>query len=238
MTKQSVQLAAIALGLAAVLAVSACKGKPADDEASIQKSLDKTGTMDVMKEASEAEYDPPKSGELTEDQIRMYVEVKERGWKIRQVAQKNLEAKTGKQGDDKDKKVGFLGAMKALGDVGDLISADLRAAQELGANPAEFQWVEGKVMEAQVAVMGQQMKQQVSAGKEQVVAMLEAQKAQVTDPDQKADIEKQIQELRSGDEEEESSEQEPGLEHNIELVKKHEKEIQAALAPQEKGEEG
>lgn len=201
----------------------ACKGKSGRDEASIEKSLKEKGTLELMEEIGEAEYEPPADGRLTEEQIKMYIAVKKRGREIQQVAAKKLEEQTKKE--EEGQKLGFLEAMKALGDVGDIVTADLRAAQELGYNPKEFQWVEEKVLEAQLAEMATHAQQAMAAGRDQLITMLEAQKGAVTDPDQRAELDRQIAELREEGGEEDVVD--PAVEHNAALLGKFREEIAA-----------
>lgn len=216
-------------GVLIVLAVALVAGgcNRGDDKASIEDRLDKTGSMKVLEDMADAEYEPPADGELTESQIEMYLAVQERGWKIRQVAAKKLEEKT-KDSEGKDKQVGFFDAMRSLGDVGDVITADLRAAQELGHNPAEFQWVQGKVIEAQMARATAGMREQMSGVGSQVIEMLQTQRDAATDDETRRQLDDQIAEARkSFDEAQQGDEDtwEPGVEHNVELVGKYDEKI-------------
>ncbi len=212
--------------LVVLLPVSGCRRGGGDSEKQIADRLDKTGTVDVLEQAGEAKYEPPADGELDEAQMKMYLAVEERAAKIRQVANQRLEEKT-KDAEGKDKKVGFFDALKAMGDAGDLITADLRAAQELGFNPAEFQWVRGKVLEAQVARMGRDVKKQAGAFTEQYLSMLEAQIAATDDESEKADLRQQIADFKKQQEESAKGEDlEPGVAHNIALVEKYQPQIE------------
>lgn len=185
-----------ALGLLLLAAGTACRSKPADDQASIQKRLNEKGTLDVMDQVSKApDYQPPADGHLTDGQVKMYLAVRERELKIREVAFKNLKAK-GDQENQEKKNVGFFEAMKAVGDVADVATADLRAAQELGYNPKEYQWVRDRVLEAQMLATTRALNQQVAQSRQSLVKALEEQKRQATDDAQRAEIDKQIQDLQ------------------------------------------
>jgi hypothetical protein len=212
--------------LAAALAAGGC-GR-GDDEASIEDRLAETGSMDVLEQAGEAEYDPPADGELTEDQVEMYLAVQERAWKIRQVAAKKVEEKT-RDAEGQDKQVGFLDAMRSLGDVGDFVTAELRAAQELGHNPAEYQWVQGKVLEAQMARATAGMREQMAGVGNQVVEMLEAQREAATDEETRRQLDEQIAEARKNfadAQQEDPDAWEPGVEHNVELVARYDEKLE------------
>jgi len=212
--------------LAAALAAGGCGG--GDDEASVEDRLAETGTMDVLEKAGEAEYDPPADGELTEDQVEMYIAVQERAWKIRQVTAKKVEEKT-KDAEGQDRQVGFLDAMRSLGDVGDFVTAELRAAQELGHNPAEYQWVQGKVLEAQMARATAGMREQMAGVGDQVVEMLEAQREAATDEETRRQLDEQIAEARKNfaeAQQEDPDAWEPGVEHNVELVARYDEKLE------------
>jgi hypothetical protein len=185
------------IGLLLLTASAGCRQRPADDEASIQKSLQEKGTLDVMDQVSKApDYQPPAAGHLTDGQVKMYLAVRERELKIREVAFKELKAK-GDQANQEKRNVGFFEAMKAVGDVADVATADLRAAQELGYNPKEYQWVKDRVLEAQMLATTRALNQQVAQSRQSLVKALEEQKRQATDDAQRAEIDKRIQDLQS-----------------------------------------
>jgi hypothetical protein len=225
--------------LAAALMVAAgCKGKPADDEASIQKALQEKGTLEVLNEVAAAEYDPPADGRLTAEQIEMYLAVKRREQRIHEVASKSLEKKSDAAEQDEGD-MGFVDTMRALGDVGDIATADLRAAQELGHNPKEYQWVEERVMEALLSQLSQRLQGQLAEGREQYLQMLEAQKQTLTDPAQRAKLDEQIAEVRRQMGEQVAGEApsevpSDALRHNIALVGKYREQIKAVLSPEER----
>ncbi|HEV2844153.1 MAG TPA: hypothetical protein VG477_04840, partial [Thermoanaerobaculia bacterium] len=149
-----------------------CKGKPAEDEASIRESLEEKGTVDLMDQVSKApDYPPPADGRLAERQVKMYLDVRERELRIREVALRSLQAK-GEQAEQEERKVSPFEAVKALGDLADVATADLRAAQELGHNPKEFQWVKERVLEAQMLATTRSLNQQVARSRESLLANL------------------------------------------------------------------
>ncbi len=195
----------------------ACKGKPADDEASIKKTLEEKGTIDVMDQVSKApDYHPPADGHLTDGQVKLFLAVRQREQKIREVAFKNLQAKSdqAKQENKQEKRdVGVFEAMKALGDVADVATADLRAAQELGHNPKEYQWIKERVLEVELL----ETTKVLLESQESLVKMLEKQKTLLADEAQKAEIDKQIREIRDSAGEEST----PAKEFNARLLAKY-----------------
>ena len=206
------------------LIVGACKGKPADDEASIKESLEEKGTIDVMDEISKApEYNGPADGKLTDQQVKMYIEVRQREQKIKEVALKELKAK-GDTAKAENREVGMFEAMKAIGDLADVATADLRAAHELGHNPNEYTWIKERVLEAQLNQMTQAMNQTLVKSQDSIVNMLEEQKKLATDEAQKAEYDKQIAELKNSAAQAEANNT-PGAQHNSQLLAKYKAEF-------------
>lgn len=213
----------IVLLLTAGVAIG-CKSKPADDEASIKETLEEKGTIDVMDEISKApEYKGPADGKLTDQQVKMYIEVRQREQKIKEVALKELKAKGDKAKEEK-REVGMFEAMKAIGDLADVATADLRAAHELGHNPNEYTWIKERVAEAQLNQMSQAMNQQLAQSQNSIVKMLEEQKKLAKDDAQKAELDKQIAELKSSTAEADANNT-PGAQYNAQLIAKYKAEF-------------
>ncbi len=227
---------ALALVFALALGLAACGG--GEDEASIEERLEEKGTMEVMEEAGKAEYDPPADGRLSEAQVEQYIEIQKRAGKIRQVAQKKLEEKEqegeGGEADSVWSQVRNMGdAMQGFGDV---MTAEIRAAQEMGHNPAEYQWVRQQVMEALAADAMLRMQEGMGEAQAELLAGLEEQREQIEDPDQQEAMDRQIEAMRESMDQAEEDELDPAVEANIELVKRYEEEISAAhSAPEEEG---
>ncbi|HEX6904619.1 MAG TPA: hypothetical protein VF789_33230 [Thermoanaerobaculia bacterium] len=220
--------------LAAVLILPlllGCGKKPAEDDASIKKNLEEKGTIDLMDQVSKApDYQPPVDGRLTEDQVEMYLAVRKRELRIREVALQNLKAK-GEQAEQESRKVSPFEAMKAVGDLADVATADLRAAQELGHNPKELQWVKERVLEAQVLATTRALNQQVARSRESLLANLEEQKRAAASAEERAEIDRRIAELKSSAD---SSETDPAGEHNSRLLARYEDELASLKAEEER----
>jgi len=181
-----------------ILWACGCQAKPAADEAAIQKSLHQKGTANLMDEVAKApEYHPPADGHLTEAQIKMYLEVRQREQQIREVAFKERQG-AGEPADSGQDQLAYVEALKTVGDqpdLADIATADLRAAQELGFNPKEYGWVKERVLEAQMQETALALSQQIAQGRQQVLAQLEQRRRETTDPVQTAQIERQIEEF-------------------------------------------
>ncbi|HEV7786434.1 MAG TPA: hypothetical protein VGQ28_13900 [Thermoanaerobaculia bacterium] len=183
----------------AILFACGCQGKAAD-EATIQKSLHQQGTANLMDEVAKApEYHPPAEGRLTEAQVKMYLDVRQREQQIREVALKaRQEAGEPAPADSGQDQLSYVQALATVGDqpgFADIATADLRAAQELGVNPKEYRWVKERVLEAQMQETALALSRQIAQSRQQVLAQLEQRRQETTDPVQKAQIERQIEDF-------------------------------------------
>jgi hypothetical protein len=163
-------------------------------------------TAEVMEQVARAAYQPPADGQLTEKQVRQYLEVKRRAQTMRGKEQAQEPA----------------------------VTADLRAALELGYNPKELRWIQERVMEAWIALRGQELDRKIAASRNQMIRDLEAQLRSATDPQQKRELEQQIAEIRAAAPL--ATEAPPSVGHNAALVRRYESEVAKALA-EERGPE-
>lgn len=218
-----------------IVLVAACGGGAADDEESIREELSEKGTLDLIEEIEQAEYEPPSDGELTEDQIDMFLEVKARERKIQDVAAKNLEEKQ-KKSEEEGGAMGFLEALQAVGDAADFGTAGMRAAVELGHNPKEFAWVQEKILEVYAVQRHREASEQMGGFNEQLIEHLEQQRDMLPE-EQRAKMEEQIEEMRKNAEQMKQDAEEdrgPGFEHNRELVEEHREDIEQAFTHYER----
>lgn len=219
---RSALTAALALALSAGLLSTAACGRGDDD---VEEKLAETGTLDVLEQAGEDTYDPPADGELSADQVEMYLDVQERAAKIRQVTGRRLQEQQA-EAEAEEREVSFMEGLSALGEAADFATAEIRAAKELGHNSAEYQWVQEQVMEAQVAKMSRGVQEQMGQAGEQYLGMLREQVANTTDAEQKAALEQQIAEYQQGLAESSTEEElEPGVAHNLELLERYQERL-------------
>ena len=138
------------------LALFGCKAKELVDKAAISKDLKNRGTTDLMKEIANDEYNAPADGRLTDAQVQMYLKVREHEKKIAQVARDEMK-KHAEEAKGKEKSIGgFMEGMKALGSAADFLTADIRAAKDLGYNTQEYLWVKQQILAASTAQMAEQ----------------------------------------------------------------------------------
>jgi hypothetical protein len=146
------------------IALAGCRAKEAFDKAKISQDLDKHGTMDLMKDVSNDKYDPPADGKLTDSQMQMYLKVREKEKAIAQVAKKEAQAHADAAKKAGDKSIaGLMEGFKTMGSAADMLTADIRAAKELGFNTQEYLWVKAQVMAASSAAMMAKMSEATNA---------------------------------------------------------------------------
>ncbi|HXA17542.1 MAG TPA: hypothetical protein VN380_11150 [Thermoanaerobaculia bacterium] len=146
------------------IALAGCRAKEAYDKAKISQDLDKHGTMDLMKDVSKDKYTPPSDGKLTDAQMQMYLKVRGHEKDIAQVARKEAQAHA-----DAAKKAGnnsiagMMEGFKTMGSAAEMLTADIRAAKDLGYNTQEYLWVKGQVMAASTAAMTSKLTEGINA---------------------------------------------------------------------------
>jgi hypothetical protein len=210
------------------LALAGCKAKELVDQAGISKDLDKRGTTDLMKEVANDTYDPPADGKLTDAQIKMYLKVREHEKQIVQVARKEAEQHAQKAKKSGEKSIaGMMAGLKTLGSVADMVTADLRAAKDLGYNTQEYLWVKQQLLAVSGAAMADKMGEALNAGLNQAYEQTKKAHDQATDAttkkmyaDMLAAYDKQRAEGKA-----QQQDQDPAIAHNRALYQKYENEL-------------
>jgi hypothetical protein len=212
------------------IALSCCKAKEALDKANIAKDLHNRGTMDLLKQTANDKYEAPADGKLTDAQVQMYLKVREHEKDIAKVAKAELEQHSQKAKEAGEKSFsGMIEGFKGLGSVGDLVTADIRAAKDLGYNTQEYLWVKGQILAVSAAVMGEKMGQAMNASldasHQQMKKAYEEAKDEQTKKvyaDMLASYEKSKQEMAAAKQKED-----PALAYNKQLVSKYEDALNA-----------
>jgi hypothetical protein len=216
----------VVLGIT-VMALAGCGKETPED---IADSLKDKGTMDVLEEAGKDSYDPPADGKLTEKQIEMYLQVREREVEIAKVARQQLEDQAAKVKEKGEKSLsGLMEAYKGLGSAADFLTADVRAAQELGHNTAEYMWVKGQVIKASAAEYTEKAQAQLSNMADQAYTNLRKQYDEATDENTKEMLRKALdnmEESRAKFDEERAETDEAGV-YNRQLLSKYEDTLKA-----------
>jgi hypothetical protein len=222
------------------LVFAGCKVKEMADKAGIQKDLDKRGTVDLMKEVANDKYDVPKDGKLTDAQIQMYLKVREHEKAIAQVAKQ--EAQKHAQAADKagDKSIaGMVEGFKTMSSGLQMLTADIRAAKDLGYNTQEYLWVKGQVLAASTAAMGEKMAQAMSASMDASYAQMKKSYDEAKDEQTKAVYKQALDGYEQSKKEQEANkkEEDPALAYNRQLLSKYENALNAFAAEMGKFEE-
>ena len=219
----------LAVMLCLSLALAGCKAKELVDKAAISKDLDKRGTTDLMKEVADDQYDPPADGRITDAQVQMYLKVREHEKKIAEVAKAEMKQHAESAEKKGDKSLGgFMEGMKALGSAADFLTADIRAAKDLGYNTQEYLWVKGQVLEASTAAMAEQFTSAMAANFDKAYADAKKAHDEATDEQTKklyADVlagyDKSKQEMQ------EQTSVEPSTAYNRQILSKYENALKA-----------
>lgn len=217
------------LMLSLSLALVGCKAKELADQAAISKDLKQRGTTDLMKEVAEDTYDPPQDGRLSDAQVQMYLKVREHEKKIAEVAKAELKKHSEEAKKKGDRSIGgFMEGMKALGSAADFLTADIRAAKDLGYNTQEYLWVKQQILEASTAQMAEQFSTAMAANFDK--AYTEAKKAHDEASDEQtkklyADVlagyDKSKQEMTA------QQDVDPAVAHNRQILSKYENVLNA-----------
>lgn len=221
------------------LAFAGCRAKEALDKARISQDLEKHGTMDLMKDVSKDKYDPPADGKLTDGQIQMYLKVRDHEKQIAQVAKKEAEqhADAAKKAGEKSI-AGMMEGFKTLGSAADLLTADIRAAKDLGYNTQEYLWVKGQVLAASGSSYTQKMAQAASASFDQAYAQMKKSYDEAKDDQTK----KMYKEMLDGYDKQRAEmtaqqKEDPTVAYNRQLLQKYDGALNALTAEMAKYED-
>lgn len=211
------------------LALAGCKAKELAEKAAISKDLEKRGTTDLMQEVAKDQYTPPADGRLTDTQVQMYLKVREHEKQIAAVAKEELKKHSEEAKKDGEKSLGgMLEGFKALGSAADFLTADIRAAKDLGYNTQEYLWVKQQILAASTAKMAEQFSSAMSKNFDK--AYTDAKKAYDEAKDEQtkklyADVlagyDKSKQEMAA------QTTQDPSVQYNQQLLSKYENALNA-----------
>jgi ribosomal protein S17E len=218
----------VVIALSLSLALIGCKAKEIAEKAAISRDLQKRGTTDLIQQVGNDEYTPPQDGRLTEAQIRMYLKVREQEQLIAKVAKEELKQHAA-NAEKKEKSIaGMMEGFKALGSAADFVTADLRAAKDLGYNSQEYLWVKQQVMAVSTSAMAEKFTEAMTANFDK--AYVDAKKAYDEAKDEQtkklyadmiAGYDKSKQEMQQHQNED------PALTYNRQLLSKYESALNA-----------
>lgn len=208
-------------------------------EAAAPEPTPREETAALMEQVAEAEFQPAADGRLTEGQLQLYLEVRERQQEIRRQALDGLEdrepalpaADAADAADVADD--AMVDALEVVGDHEDPALADLQAARELGYNPKEYLWVREQVREAQIARAGLLLSRRLAESRERHLAGLEAELATAATPEARAEVEERLADFRRGLVES-LPEVPPAVLFNAGLLDRYEERLAAVWAGEER----
>lgn len=212
------------------LALVGCKAKELADKAAIAKDLQKRGTTDLMEEVAKDEYTAPEDGRLTEAQIQMYLKVRDHEKQIAQVAKEEMK-KHAESAEKKGEKSlsGMMDGFKALGSAADFMTADIRAAKDLGYNTQEYLWVKQQILAASTSAMAQKFNESMNANFDKAYDEAKKAYAQASDDQTKklyadmlAGYDKTREEMKQ-----QQAQEDPAAAYNRQLLSKHEDALNA-----------
>ena len=260
MAQYRLLIAAALLGSA--LLAPGCQGQSAEAPASTASdTTPHEAAATLLQEVSQAAFQTPADGRLTDEQIRMYLEVRERQQALRRAALEGLgehqaatpaiptapEAPSPAETQEAPAAVAApvgtsdvepalpeaIEALEVVGDHADPALAELQAVRELGFNPKEYLWVRDQVREAQIARAGLLLSRRLADTRDRHIAHLEAEKAAAATPEEKAAIEQRIATFREGIQQSQP-ELAPALAFNAELLDRYDERLAAVWSGEER----
>ena len=198
-------------------------------ETSIQKDLDKRGTIDLMKEVANDKYTPPTDSRLTDAQVQMYLKVRTHERDIAKVAAQNMQAKAAEADKEKNTIAGMIKGVQAISAGAEMATADIRAAKDLHYNTQEYLWVKGQVMAASMAAFTEKvsdaMQAQVESARSQAQKAYDEAKDEQSKAMAKQVLDQYAQTAKEGHDT--VAQADPAIAYNRELLKKYDNELSA-----------
>ena len=219
----------LSLVVCLVFALTGCKVKELADKASISKDLAKRGTTDLMQQVANDSYTPPSDGRLKDSQVQMYLKVREREQAIAKIARDEMKQHAAEADKSKNSLAGMMQGMKALGSAADFVTADIRAAKDLGYNTQEYLWVKTQILAVSTSAMAQKFSDAMKTNMDKAYADAKKAYDEAKDDQTKkmygeilAGYDKSRQEMQTA-----PANQEPALEYNRQLLSKYETAMSA-----------
>ena len=223
------------------IALAGCRAKEAFDKAKISQDLEKHGTMDLVKDVSNDRYNPPADGKLTDSQMQMYLKVREKEKAIAQVARKEAQAHADAAKKAGDKSIaGMMEGFKTLGSAADMLTADIRAAKELGFNTQEYLWVKSQVLAASSAAMMSKMSDAANASFDNAYTQMKKSYDEAKDDQSKKMYKEMLDNYdkhRAEMKQSAASNTTPALAYNQQLIAKYDGALNAIASEMAKWEE-
>jgi hypothetical protein len=217
-------------GLCLTVALTGCRAKELAEKVAISHELARNGsTTDLMRKVADDKYNAPADGKLTDAQVQMYLKVREHEKQIAQVAKQEAQqhADAAKKAGEKSL-AGMIEGFKTMGSVADLVTADIRAAKDLGYNTQEYMWVKGQIMAVSTAAIGDKMAEAMNAGMDQTIAQTKKAYDEAKDDATKKMYKDTLDAFEKQKQEAAAQKQvDPAIAYNKQLVSKYESALNA-----------
>ena len=207
--------------------LTACGNDTVESLQNIQNSE----VAEVLDKADQDSYEPPADGQLTEDHLKMYIAVKKRETELRKSEADKVNKKIEKaEKADEESISGMAQNLDAMQQLAGYMMLDIRAAQELNYNTAEYEWVRDMLLNAAgQSMLGNldEMQKNMNQSMDASMAQMQKMHDETQDAQARAAIAEQIQEMKQSRQEMEAEQQamSPAEKHNIALFTKYKDEI-------------
>jgi hypothetical protein len=212
------------------IALIGCRAKELAEKADISKDLHKRGTVDLMKQVADDKYTPPADGKLTDSQVQIYLKVRERERQIAQVAKKEAQQHAAAADKAGDKSLsGMMEGFKTLSSAAEMVTADIRAAKDLGYNTQEYLWIKGQVLAASTSAMAQKVGTVMSAQMDASYAQMKKAYDEAKDEQTKKAYADMLASLEKSKAESAAQQpkEDPAIAYNRQLLSKYENALNA-----------
>jgi hypothetical protein len=222
--RRTLTLAAIAL-----IALACHKSEQASKE-DIQQELKHSGVTDLAKSMENDRYTPPKDGKLTDTQVQMYLKVREREKAIAQVAKQEMQkhAEEAKKSGEHSL-AGTMEGFKAMGSVADFVTADIRAAKDLGYNTQEYVWVKSQILTASTTAATEKLTTAMNASMDAAYLQMKKAYDEAKDEQQKAALKTSLDQMEQqrAEQQKQQAQADPAIAYNKQLLSKYEDALKA-----------
>ena len=228
------------IALTLSVALIGCRAKEMAEKAGIAKDLHSRGTVDLMKQVSDDRYTPPADGKLTDGQVQMYLKVRDHEKAIAQVAKKEAQehAEAAKKAGDKSI-AGMMEGLKTISSAAQMVTADIRAAKDLGYNTQEYLWVKGQIIAASTSAMTEKLTQTVAQQMDATVAQTKKSYDEAKDEQTKKMYKDMLDNIEKTKAEsaQQKAKEDPAMAYNRQLLSKYDNALNALTAEAEKWED-
>jgi hypothetical protein len=183
-----------------------------------------------MKQVADDKYTPPADGKLTDSQVQMYLKVRDRERQIAQVAKKEAQEHAAAADKAGNKSLsGMMEGFKTLSSAAEMVTADIRAAKDLGYNTQEYLWIKSQILAASTSAMAQKVGTAMSAQMDTSYAQMKKAYDEAKDEQTKkaygdmlANLEKSKAESAA-----QQPKEDPAIAYNRQLLSKYENALNA-----------